>query len=173
MAPPLILAATFQDGHLFAQEKIGLKRGQYQLVTSASTLSGRRGLDVYLAPGWHKRHDRFAIAAGLRYTRLNVIEVDEDADFTLDDVWHETDLDSVPDELHPIGEQVAIALDTSNGDNMVAEGSPDLSDLKPEPVSRRRRCKECGILVDIKDVDSHKADHAADLSSLIKSVWNQ
>ena len=168
MAPPLILARSFADGHAFAMEKLGLQRGQYRLVTSASTLSGRRGLDVYLAPGWDKRHDRFAIAAALRYTRLTIIEVDEDADFTLDDVWHEpttypVELELVSDELHPAGEQLAIAVDTSNGDNMVAEGSPDFSDLKPEPIRRRRRCKECGILVNVEDVDLHAAEHSTDL----------
>lgn len=60
--------------------------------------------------------------------------------------------------------------DTSNGDNMTSEGGPAVPEEPPaeapeapvEDKRRRRRCKECGLLVDPDEVDAHAAEHLPD-----------
>ena len=78
-------------------------------------------------------------------------------------------------------------LETGNGDQMISEGSPLPPELvtaledeitspeqvdaeieaakqaeapaEPEVKQRRRRCKECGVLVDPSEVETHAAEH--------------
>jgi hypothetical protein len=196
VAAPYILARTLKEAHDFAREELGLSRGRYRVVTSPSTLSGRRGTDVYLVPGYDRRYDRFAMRGALRYTKLNVIDVaqmraeapedpsgnPEGADPALvaefeaflngsGDHPHEQTEESAeetptsePDGLDPAGEQITI--EDANA-FLVAKGQPDakIKELAEEPTPteetkrRRRRCKECGILVDPDEVEQHAAEH--------------
>jgi len=101
MAVPKIVARNFSEAHAFARDYLGLPVGRYRVISSSAALFGQSG-DVYLVPGWDKRPDRFAIQNKIRYSRLNFIDVE-----TLEDSAEEQDDDQV-----------------SNGDNMIAEGSP-------------------------------------------------
>ena len=196
---PLILARTFQEAHDFARGELGLGRGQYQVVTSPATINGRRNLDLYLAPGYENRFDRFAMRGALRYTRLNVIdwakqaeapapepdglepagtqpELTEGADPALVAEFeaflngsgehpHESAEESTePDGLDAVAEQTTI--EDANA-FLAAIGQPDaeIKELAEEPISetetkrRRRRCKECGVLVEPDEVEQHAAEH--------------
>lgn len=96
---PKIVARNYSDAHKFARQTLGLRKGQYRVVTSPASLVGRLG-EVHLVPGWDKRPDRWAIANKLKYTRLTIVK-------------------------HPIeSESAEERVETSNGDNMVSEGSP-------------------------------------------------
>lgn len=170
MAPaPYILARTLAEAHAYANEDLGLKRGQYRVVTSSGTIKSLRGVDLYLVPGWERRHDRFAVRSALRWTRMTVIDVAEQK--------------PAPDGLDGLGEQTTI----EDADAfLTAHGSPDeeihdlveddleprggtvplvaVEPLEPEseptaPKRRRRRCSECGILVDPDEVETHAAEH--------------
>lgn len=125
MANPYILAKTMKDAHAFAQESLDLRPGRYRVVTSSSSISGPRGADLYLVPGWEERFDRFAVKGALRYTRLNVIDVATAEVFLVKAPEPQTD------GLIPAGTQLtlddasAFFDDISNGNSMIAEGSPD------------------------------------------------
>ncbi len=94
---PFILARNNREASAFAREHLGLDRGKYRVVMSPSTLSSVRGVDLYLVPGWEKRHDRFAMKGALRYARLNQIEVQPDQNPA-----------AVPDDLDPPGVQLSL-----------------------------------------------------------------
>lgn len=154
MALPYICARNFGEAHRFAREELGLEKGQYRLVASPSTISGRRGTNLYLVPGWERRSDRFALKSALRWTRLAVIDVAEQRQ------------DAAPDDLEPTGEQLtafdADAFLRVGFEDFVIAPVPDVEAAKhPEPqvVRRRRRCKECGLLIDPDEVDQHAAEH--------------
>lgn len=95
---PKIVARNFTEAHKFARETLGLRNGQYRVVTSPASLVGRVG-EVYLVPGWDKRPDRWAMKQKLKYTRLTIIDVAEQ-------------------------ETPAEVPETSNGENMISEGGP-------------------------------------------------
>jgi len=121
VANPYILAKTMKDAHAFARDFLDLRPGRYRVVTSSSSISGPRGADLYLVPGWDERYDKFAVKGALRYTRLNVIDASE----------LEAKAPEVPDNLVPPGVQLTIVDDASaffdnvtNGSDMIAEGSP-------------------------------------------------
>lgn len=159
-ATPLILAKNLREAHDFARETLGLSRGQYRIATSPSSISGRRGVDLYLVPGYLQRHDRFSWRGAIRYTRLNVIDVAAQAElfehFASQEVTRARARaeSEIADQLTLLSDDVTESL-TSNGDNMIAEGSP----IEPSVRRRRRRCKECGVLVEPDDVERHAADH--------------
>lgn len=222
MAAPYILARTLRDAHDFAREELGLSRGQYRVVTSPSTLSGRRGTDLYLVPGYENRHDRFAMRGAIRYTRLNVIDVEKQAEepetdgltpagtqpelhegadpalvaefeaFLNGSAEHPHEQAEEPDahEFVAAGvaeEETAGTPESAAGDPIEPDETPlvaivtdgeheteeSLRDaateeiaeaLEPTPADdstkrRRRRCKECGVLVEPDDVEQHAADH--------------
>lgn len=170
-ATPHILAKTLKDAHAFANEELGLPRGKYRVVTSPSSISSVRGADLYLVPGYEKRFDRFAMKGAIRWTRLNVIDVaaqkaEEPPTVVVVAVPDDTPVPqhhqdmlarvlSRPDGLEPPGVQMTlvsdeeaaafVATETSNGDNMIAEGGP-VSPEEPQKNRRRRRCKDCGTL---------------------------
>lgn len=148
-AAPYILARNFTDAHVFARDVLGLDRGYYRVVTSPSSISGMRGADLHLVPGYQNRPDRFTLRSVLRWTRMNIV------DHTQAKEPVDTSPDAVPGQQALPGTE---AEDTGNGDNMVSEGGP-----ATEVKQRRRRCRECGILVDPEDVEDHKKDHENDL----------
>lgn len=141
-AAPYVLARTMAEAHAYAREELGLAHGQYRIVNTPSTLKSVRNVDLYLVPGWKNRFDRFAMQGAIRWTRMNVIDVAEQAQ----------EPDAVPDDLEPAGEQLTTVsneeahafLLVSNGDDMISEGGP----VQPEETTRRRRsrCKDCGTL---------------------------
>ena len=212
MAAPYILARTLRDAHEFAREVLGLPRGKYRVVTSPSTLSGRRGTDLYLVPGYQNRHDRFAMRGALRYTRLNVIDVEAEAPDGLTPLGTQPELtegaypalvaefeaflngsgehpheQTEESEAHEfVTENPFVEVDgvlTVHGpaaDAIAASGYPndehtheialrynalrDSGMQAEEPAAdetkrRRRRCKECGILVEPDEVEQHAAEH--------------
>jgi len=73
-AQPYILARTMKEAHSFARGELGLAHGKYRVVTHASTIKSVRNADLYLVPGWDKRHDRFPVKGAIRWTRMNVID---------------------------------------------------------------------------------------------------
>lgn len=168
MAAPYILARSLREAHTFARETLGLAHGHYRILNSAGTLKSVRNVDLYLVPGWRKRYDRFAMQSTLRWTRMNVIDVEK------------TPVEAPapePDGLAPAGVQLSfdelfghIGQATSD---MVSEGGPAAPEpeatpaepeaKEPEVKRRRRRCKECGVLVEPDEVDSHAKDHESDL----------
>lgn len=184
VAAPYILARTLKDAHSFAREELGLAKGHYRVVTSPSSISGRRGADIYLVPGYEKRHDRFAMTGALRWTKMNKIDVAE--------LRAEEPVET-PDGLEPAGVQPSI---TEGNPELLAEfeaflgqaptesleltpaeaeqieealSDDDTADEpeqaeepaaeEPAKQTRRRRCKECGALVEPDDLEQHLADH--------------
>lgn len=146
MTAPYILAKTMREAHTFAREELALDRGHYRVVTSPSSISGPRGADLHLVPGWERRHDKFAMRGALKYTRLNVVRPeDREAEAP----------HTVPDGLDPAGEQITIEEVNAF---LLAVGSPDqqIKELVAKPteteqaeapvVRRRRRCKNCRTL---------------------------
>lgn len=177
MAAPYILAKSLREAHVFAREQLGLERGRYRVVNTASTVSSMRGSDLYLVPGYENRFDRFAMRGALRYTRLNVIDVEQ--------MQAE---EPVMDDLEPAGVQLTLISNEEADAFLVGEvreleshlepegfelsNEPDVQAIqilesaarqaeesaKPKRV-RRRRCKECGELVLPDEVDAHAAEH--------------
>ena len=163
--PPYILAKTMAEAHAFAQDVLGLDRGYYRLVMSPGTLKAVRGADLYLVPGYEKRHDRFAMAMALRWTRMTVHDP-------------EAEVPEVTDGLHPAGVQqtldgvdpeTAAAFEAFLGkdDENTSEAEsgstpePETEEQAEEsaPRRRRRRCPDCGILVEPDEYDQHVAEH--------------
>lgn len=179
---PLILARTFSDAHHYAQDELGLGKGQYRVVNSAAGLSGLRGCDLHLVPGYENRFDRFKIAGALRYTRLNVIDVAKEraekveaipplfyGPISPEELVEFFDVD--PDEefiavLEPEGFVPPEFLTAS--DIVALAANPDKPGAEvlatPEPEDgvkrRRRRCKECQELIEPDDIETHAASHA-------------
>ena len=181
---PLILARTFAEAHAYAMEDLGLSKGQYRVVNSAAGLSGIRGCDLHLVPGYEGRFDRFKIAGALRYTGLNVIDVakeraeaaeatppliygrlspEELAEFfgidAEDDVTFTPVLEPegfVPPEFLTASDVIALA---ANPDKPAAEVLAPAPETKQEEgvKRRRRRCrvKGCDALVEPDDVFRH------------------
>lgn len=197
MAAPYILAKTMLDAHTFARETLGLGKGHYRVVTSPSSISGRRGTKLYLVPGYEKRHDRFAMAGALKYTRLEKIDA---ADLLAEEPVE------TPDDLEPAGVQLVITEGAdpallADFEAFLDSGSPEPTPLvalvtdgeheteeslleavideiaediepaapaeeevetpeaeEPKPT-RRRRCKECGLLIEPDEVEAHAAEH--------------
>lgn len=181
---PYILARTLREAHAFAREVLELPRGRYRIVTSPSTLSSVRGVDLHLVPGWEKRHDRFAVKGALRYTRMTVIEHDR---AEAPEPESETPFTPVTEEeaeaffaklgiLEPEGweppseltaEQV-LRLAAGETGAQVAPTPTVASEQAEEPAqtvvkTRRRRCKECGVLVEPDEVEEHnRTEHPED-----------
>lgn len=174
MAAPYILARTLGEAHAFAQDELGVGRGYYRVVTSPSSIKGPRGADLYLVPGWRNRHDRFAMISAIRWTRLNKIDVVEwraeqaEPAFVVTAVPDDTPvpqhhLDMVkkvlgtsePDGLEPAGEQMHL----DGTETPAAEPTEEQAPAEEPKPQRRRRCKECGILVDPDEVEQHAAEH--------------
>ena len=148
MAAPYILAHTFGDAHAFARDELDIPRGYYRVVTSPSSIKGPHGAKLYLVPGWRKRFDRFAMQSAIRWTRLTVIDVAEQAEAPAPE--------PILDGLMPPGEQTSLVDAT---DFVVAPESEDETPVEEPEKRRRRRCKECGVLVDPDEVDQHAAEH--------------
>lgn len=153
MAAPYILARTLLDAHTFAREELGLAKGHYRIATSPSSISGRRGTDLYLVPGYEKRYDRFAMAGALKYTRLNKI-----------DVAKLRKSGAVPDGLEPAGEQLTLidADEATRFFDLLEDVDNPLNapqDEAPAKRIRRRRCEECGELVLPDEFEQHLAEH--------------
>lgn len=126
MANPYILAKTMKDAHAFARDFLDLRPGRYRVVTSSSSISGPRGADLYLVPGWENRHDRFAVKGALRYTRLNVVDASDFEPVVKDP---EPGLDG----LTPPGTQLTLVDDASAFfDNAVPSTPPGGEDWKAE-----------------------------------------
>lgn len=175
MKQPYILARTMKEAHEYARETLGLAHGRYRIINSPSTIKSVRGVELYLVPGWKNRFDRFAMQGAIRWTRMEVIDVEAQAE------------EPAPDGLNPPGVQQTLAdgadpalvaefeafltQGASNGDDMVSEGGPvapepeeTQTDSEPKEAEgevkrRRRRCKECGVLVEPDEVDQHAAEH--------------
>lgn len=188
MAAPYILAKSLREAHVFAREQLGLERGRYRVVNTASTVSSMRGSDLYLVPGYENRFDRFAMRGALRYTRLNVIDVAAKAElaerFAHPAVTLVAALDEIVDDLEPAGAQLTLIsneeadafFDPNNilppdvdapldepgptqPDDAFDANPPAEEPEKPAKRVRRRRCKECGELVLPDEVDAHAAEH--------------
>lgn len=154
MAAPRIIARDWTSAHAFARETLGFDRGTYVVVTGAVSLSGIRNVDVYLAPGWRCRPDRFSIQSALRWGRLNVINAER---VSADPVEQEV----LAEELgQPVDEDVLERAEHRDAVETFQDAYAD-SQLPPErqPTRRRRRCKECGVLVHPDEVDIHSAEH--------------
>lgn len=191
--PPYILAHSLADAHAFAREELGLQKGHYRIVTSPSSISSVRNADLYLVPGWERRFDRFAMKSALRWTRLNKIDVAEmrakaaeeqppapipdgltplGEQLTIEDAHAFLAATGQPDEEIKIlvGEE-SIVIERPDAPPAAPDADATVEPPAEEPEApktkrRRRRCKECGILVEPDEVESHAADHAADLASL-------
>lgn len=199
MAAPLILARTFTEAHEFARDELGLPAGHYQVVSSPAALKGRHGVDLYLVPGYKNRYDRFAMQGALRYTRLNVIDVEAQAEEPVGDglippgtqpelvegadpalvAEFEAFLNGTGEHPHEQDEEPAehefvtagVAEEETAGTPASAAGDPvddahgatdeqaEEPVAEPETKRRRRRCKECGVLVEPDEVESHAAEH--------------
>lgn len=146
-AQPYILARTMKAAHTFAREDLGLAHGQYRIVNSPSTVKSVRGADLYLVPGYQNRFDRFAMKGAIRWTRMNVINVDEQAQEP-----------AVPDDLVPEGVQLVFdesmiitaeevsAFFEIQPDPVVTEELESISEEPDRTGQRRSRCKTCGTL---------------------------
>lgn len=77
MPAPLILAQSFKAAHQYATEELGLSVGHYRVVTTAGTIKAVRGVDIHLVPGWEKRPDRFTMRSALKWSRLNIVDVEK------------------------------------------------------------------------------------------------
>lgn len=174
MAAPYILARTMKEAHDFARETLGLPYGRYRIVNSPSTIKSVRGADLYLAPGHGARFDRFAMKGAIRWTRMNVIDVEADGLPTQEDPRGALDehvleaayaehalrsgqgapgiVSSSPDGLNPPGVQMSFDDLFSEVGAPAAAAEPEAEEVKEEaeekPAKRRRRsrCKECGEL---------------------------
>ena len=161
MKQPYILARTMKEAHGFARETLGLQYGSYRIVNSPSTIKSVRGAELYLVPGYQNRFDRFAMKGAIRWTRMTVIDVAVQGLPVAEP--EPVEPEPVTDGLEPAGVQITIdemlALNqTSNGDNMVAEGGPAEPEPEAKPKAKRRsRCKECGLL-HFKDEPCPEAD---------------
>lgn len=144
MTAPYILAKTLADAHRFAQDELGLTRGHYRIVTSPSTIKGIFGADLYLVPGWTQRHDRFTMKSALRWTRLNKIEVAP------------RDRPVMTDGLEPAGIQSSLFDAT---DFFTAPAPVEPEPEQEGPKRRRRRCSDCGLLVEPDEMDQHVSEH--------------
>lgn len=158
---PYILARTMKEAHEFARGPLGLAHGKYRVVTSASTIKSVRGVDLHLVPGWQNRFDRFAMKGAIRWTRMNIID-------------HADGIQTAPAE-DPRGPLTDDVLELAYGEQSIrsGEGAPGISSTNiPTVVSeeaktlvaeadkrRRRRCKECGVLVEPDAVEAHAAEH--------------
>lgn len=150
MAAPYVLARTLKEAHDFGREELGLRVGHYRVVSSAGTIKSVRGADLYLVPGWERRFDVFSMRSAIRWTRMNVKDV----------AAGEPEPEPQPEAPNNL------VLATTWEDNQtlfeVPEGTPEVASVpapEPETKRRRRRCKECGELVQPDDVERHANDH--------------
>lgn len=151
MAVPYILAQSFEESHRFAREELGLGKGHYYVVTSPAVVKGIHGADLYMVPGWEKRYDRFKMASALRWTRLNKIDVAEMRAQAEEPA-------AEPDDLEPRGEQTVL-VDATEFFVAPEDTAETPEESAEEPKRRRRRCKECGVLVEPDEMESHAAEH--------------
>lgn len=157
---PYILARNYAEAHTFASDELGVGRGYYRVVTSPSSIKGPRDADLYVLPGWEVRMDRFAMKTAMKFTRLNVIDVE---------VWRAEQAEvpaSEPDGLSPAGEQITIE-DADGMLTAMGRRDPEIAALVAEPTAaeaeepkrRRRRCTECGALVEPDELEQHLSEH--------------
>lgn len=135
MAVKYILARTMKEAHAFAHDELGLeKRSEYRVVTSSGTIKSVRGRDLYLVPGWKGRADRFKIQSVLRWTRMNVIDIEnQQLDSTI------SEIDAVLAEEPATPDEACYFLTGLVLPDSIAES-------EPEKKRRRSRCNDCGNL---------------------------
>jgi hypothetical protein len=186
VAAPYILAHRLSDAHRFAQDELGVPRGYYRIVTSPSTIRGPIGADLYVVPGWERRFDRFSMKTAMRFTRLRIIDVAEwrkeqgeapDERYPNDERTHEIALRynalrelapadgytaedfGVADDLEPAGVQTAIEVPEQPEAAEETRATEEEHPAEAPKRVRRRRCPECGVLVDPDEVEQHAAEH--------------
>lgn len=203
MAQKYILARDVRQAHLFARESLDLGRGQYRVVASPATISGIRGAELHLAPGYKDRFDRFAMNSALKFFRGEVIdhtaevrpiepslnppegwfpfgyhaghdpldapELEFSAEVGEDGLplWERPLVEPSRDEMKDMGFVIAenaLRLVTGDpetpADEAPADEAPEeVAEVEPAPKRRRRRCKECGVLVDPDEVEAHAETH--------------
>lgn len=167
-AAPYVLARTMADAHAFARDELGLPPGHYRIVNSPSTVKGIYGTDLYLVPGWETRFDRFSMKSALRWTRLNKIDVEEwrarrldgleppGEQLTILDATDFFPLDAIAEEV--VEERQVAALERGMPTSLVAQ----IGSTEGEPKSRRRRrkrCDDCGLLIEPDEWDEHQSEH--------------
>lgn len=129
MAAPYILARSFQEAHAFARNDLGLTHGHYRVVTSAGTLKAVWNVDLYLVPGWRRRFDGFTMASALKWTRMNVIDVEKQRAEEPATPPTETVVTEVPDGLNPPGVQTAIFVKDESAVSITPEEATAFFDL--------------------------------------------
>lgn len=175
MTAPYILARTFGEAHAFAQDELGVGRGYYRVVTSPSSIKGPRNADLYLVPGWEKRFDRFAMAGALKWTRLNKIDVAEwraeqaeptvepdglEPKGTTDSLLSPEEIAELEAILEPEGWEPPETLNAEQILRLAAgESGADVAPAEEPVKRRRRRCTDCGVLVEPDEVEQHAAEH--------------
>lgn len=168
---PLILARSFTEAHAFAADVLGLEKGRYRVITSPSSISGLRGCDLHLVPGYENRFDRFAMKGALKYTRLNVI-THEETPAEVPDESFERGPDAIVitnDEAHTFfadslqGPSFEDSPQESSNEDIAEETSNEEAVQAEEPAkrTRRRRCSDCGLLIEPDQVEAHAAEHLA------------
>lgn len=163
MPAPYILARTFAEAHAFGRGDLGLDPGCYRVVNSAGTLKSVRGATLYLLPGWRQRFDRFKMQTALRWTRMEVVDLDADPELVpkpVEAVAETSERVVTPDEVEEFFAVIDAQLAVAEPFDTATPQHPVPATEKPEAPRRRRRCKECGVLVEPDDVDAHAAEHA-------------
>jgi hypothetical protein len=169
-----------KEAHEFARGPLGLEHGRYRVITSASTIKSVRGADLHLVPGWQNRFDRFAVKGAIRWTRMNIVDHADGVqaapaedprgpltDEVLELAYAEDSIRSGNGAPGIVSESQDEALDAleaaqERGEAVPSdpEGIPVVPEQKTEDKRRRRRCKECGVLIEPDDVESHAATHS-------------
>lgn len=151
-AAPYILARTFAEGHNYALETLGLEKGSYRIVNSPSTLRAVRNVDLHLVPGWKKRFDRFSMISALKWSRMNVIDVEKQAEEPA-----ETEIEYTLDAT----DFVTANIGTRDAQSDPPEDLENAALEEPNKRTRRRRCKDCGNLFEPEEIEKHAKTHEA------------
>lgn len=70
-----IVARTRREANDYAADA-GLKRGDFTVISEVGQLRAARRGEIHLVDGWEQHPKRHALRAALRYTRIEVFEVD-------------------------------------------------------------------------------------------------
>ena len=136
---PLILASSMRAAHQHARDALSLERGQYRVVTSASTIKSVRNTELHLVPGWERRFDRFAMKSAMRWCHLKIVEAEAEKPHQEPGLFDEKPFRTIFDDR---------------------DEKPAVVEEEPREVKRRRRrCKRCGVLVEPDEIEQHLADH--------------
>lgn len=153
MAAPRVIAKDYRDAVRFARDVLGVSPTRVRVVNSVASLAGF-GYTLHLAPGWERNPAVHAIRNKIKYKRG--IEIIDHAAEIKKESTRPVETIQITEVVYD--DAVADAFEPNVAAVLIPDGAFD-TPAPSKPRKYRKRCKQCGEMVEPAEVDAHAAAH--------------